>query len=186
MRSIWQADNRLIGCRCHNAENHNLNHLKFQIVGWDSPLGTAATTGLLDEPQKIDNGDYGAIGGMKIGRGNWSTRKKPAPAPLGPPQIHMNWPGLESGPQRWEASDYRSWEATVAQILKQCPVSYGVRKFIAMSTWDFGMVRPQVDDGRGGRQIENVAPNILQNHPQAESKGWSSSFGIVCGASEEK
>jgi hypothetical protein len=33
-----------------------------------SPLGTAATTGLLYQPQKIDDGDCGEIGGMKIGR----------------------------------------------------------------------------------------------------------------------
>jgi hypothetical protein len=52
-----------------------------------SPLGTAATSGLLHKPQMIDEGDYGAISGMKIGRGNRSTRRKPAPAPLCPPQI---------------------------------------------------------------------------------------------------
>jgi hypothetical protein len=33
------------------------------------------------------DGDYGAVGGMKIGRGNRSTRKKSAPEPLSPPQI---------------------------------------------------------------------------------------------------
>jgi hypothetical protein len=52
-----------------------------------SPLGTAATSGLLYKPQRIDEGDCGAIGGMKIGRGNRSTRRKPAPAPLCSPQI---------------------------------------------------------------------------------------------------
>jgi hypothetical protein len=46
-----------------------------------SPLGTAATSGLLYKPQMIDEGDCGTIGGMKIGRGNRSTRRKPAPAP---------------------------------------------------------------------------------------------------------
>jgi hypothetical protein len=35
-----------------------------------SPLGIAATTGVLYQPQMIDDGDYEAIGGMKIGRGN--------------------------------------------------------------------------------------------------------------------
>jgi hypothetical protein len=35
-----------------------------------SPLGTVATTGLLYQPQMIDDGDCGAIGGMKIGREN--------------------------------------------------------------------------------------------------------------------
>jgi hypothetical protein len=41
-----------------------------------NPLGTAATADLLYQPQKIDDGDYGAIGGMKIGRENRSTRKE--------------------------------------------------------------------------------------------------------------
>jgi hypothetical protein len=52
-----------------------------------SPLGTAATIGLLYQPQMIDDGDCGAIGGMKIVLGNRSTRRKLAPVPLCPPQI---------------------------------------------------------------------------------------------------
>jgi hypothetical protein len=49
------------------------------------PLGTAAT----DWPIVPALGDYddGKFGGMKIGRGNRSTRRKPTPAPLCPPQI---------------------------------------------------------------------------------------------------
>jgi hypothetical protein len=70
-----------------------------------SPLGTAATTGLLYQPQMMDDGDYVAIGGMKIGRGNRSTQRKSAPAPLCPSQIPNYHPGLEPGPPRWEASD---------------------------------------------------------------------------------
>jgi hypothetical protein len=38
----------------------------------------------LYQPQMIGEGDCGAVGGMKIGRGNRSTRRKPAPAPLCP------------------------------------------------------------------------------------------------------
>jgi hypothetical protein len=52
-----------------------------------SPLGTAVTSGLLYQAQMIDEGDCGAIGGIKIGRGTLCTRRKPAPAPLCPPQI---------------------------------------------------------------------------------------------------
>jgi hypothetical protein len=52
--------------------------------GWGGvqlgPLGTAAT----DWPIVPAPGDYdGEIGGMKIGKGNPSTRRKPAPVPLG-------------------------------------------------------------------------------------------------------
>jgi hypothetical protein len=54
-----------------------------------SPLGTVATSGLLYQPRMIDDCDCGAIGGIKIGKGNRSTRRKPAPAPLRPPQIPL-------------------------------------------------------------------------------------------------
>jgi hypothetical protein len=52
-----------------------------------SPLGTAATTVLWYQPQMIYDGDHGAIGGMKIGRGIRSTWRKPSPMPVCPPQI---------------------------------------------------------------------------------------------------
>jgi hypothetical protein len=42
---------------------------------------------------------------MKIDRGNRSTRRKPAPAPLFPSKSHMTRLGFEPGPPRWEASD---------------------------------------------------------------------------------
>jgi hypothetical protein len=57
-------------------------------MGWDwvhfvlRPL-----FGLLYQLQMIDDDDCGAIGGMRIGRGNWSTWRKTALVPLCPPQI---------------------------------------------------------------------------------------------------
>jgi hypothetical protein len=66
------------------------------------PLGTAATNRpTVPAPGDSDDGE---IGGMMIGRGNRSTRRKPAPVPLRPPQPHT-LPGREPGPPRWEASD---------------------------------------------------------------------------------
>jgi hypothetical protein len=50
-------------------------------------FSTAATTGLLYQPRMIGDGDCGEICGMKIGRGDRSTRRKPAPVPLCPPQV---------------------------------------------------------------------------------------------------
>jgi hypothetical protein len=64
-----------------------LSNSRRSMVVRLSPLGTVATTGLLYQPQMIDDGDCGEISGMKIGRGNRGTRRKPAPAPLCPPQI---------------------------------------------------------------------------------------------------
>jgi hypothetical protein len=66
------------------------------------PLGTVAT----NRPIVSAPGDYddGEIGGM-IGKGNRSTRRKPAAVPLSPPQTPHALPGREPGPPQWEASD---------------------------------------------------------------------------------
>jgi hypothetical protein len=61
-----------------------------------SPLGTGATTGLLYQPHVIDDGDCGANGGRKIGRGDRSTRRKFAPALLCPPQIPHDQTGART------------------------------------------------------------------------------------------
>jgi hypothetical protein len=59
------------------------------------PLGTAAT----NMPIVPTPGDYddGEIGGMMIGRGNRSTRRKPAPVPLCLPQTPHACPDADSG-----------------------------------------------------------------------------------------
>jgi hypothetical protein len=59
---------------------------KFGGVGWDwVHLVCRPLTGLLYQPQMMD--EYGPFGEIQIGRWNWSTRRKPAPVPLCPPQI---------------------------------------------------------------------------------------------------
>jgi hypothetical protein len=52
--------------------------------------------GLLYQPRMIDD-PRGVVGGMRIGKGNRSTRRKPTPMPLCPPQIP---PDLGSNPGR--------------------------------------------------------------------------------------
>jgi hypothetical protein len=66
------------------------------IISWGgvrmSPLGTSATNwSVVTAPDNNDDDDdddkCGAFGAMRIGRGNLSTWKKPAPVSLCPPQI---------------------------------------------------------------------------------------------------
>jgi hypothetical protein len=57
----------------------------FNLYG--GTLGTAATTDLLYQLRMIGDVDCGGTGRIKIGRGNRSTRRKPAPASLCPPHI---------------------------------------------------------------------------------------------------
>jgi hypothetical protein len=52
------------------------------------PLGSAATDWpIVPAPGDYDDGEFGE---MKIGRGNRSIRRKPAPAPLCSPQIPLD------------------------------------------------------------------------------------------------
>jgi hypothetical protein len=52
------------------------------------PLGTSATEWpIVHAPGDYDDGEFG---GMKIGKGNRSTRRKAATAPLCPPQIPLD------------------------------------------------------------------------------------------------
>jgi hypothetical protein len=69
------------------------------------PLCTVAT----DRPTVPAPGDYddGEIGGMMIGKGNRSTRRKPAPVSLCPPQNHMFCPDANPGRRRGKPATNR-------------------------------------------------------------------------------
>jgi hypothetical protein len=62
-----------------------------------SPLGTSVTNWSVVSAPMIDDDECGAVRGMRIGRGNRSTRRKPAPVPLYQPHIPHD---LTSNPGR--------------------------------------------------------------------------------------
>jgi hypothetical protein len=69
---------------------------QFLGVGWDwNHLARRPLFGLLYQAWMTDDDDdeCGALGGMRIGRGDRSSRRKPAPVPLCPPQIQhdLTW-----------------------------------------------------------------------------------------------
>jgi hypothetical protein len=61
--------------------------------------------GLLYQPRITDYDYGGEIGGMRISRGNRSTRRKPAPVPVSPPQIPHDLSWARIGPPLREAGD---------------------------------------------------------------------------------
>jgi hypothetical protein len=96
------------GALCHNLKNGKYRFGKltasfFFSVSWGgvrlSPLGRSATNWPI-VPSPDDE-----CGTMRIGKGNRSTRRKPAPMPLCPPQIPHDLTWLEPGPPRWEDGD---------------------------------------------------------------------------------
>jgi hypothetical protein len=60
-------------------------------LGETESFGSAVTVWSIvaapNDDDDYDDDDCGVIGGMRIGRGNHSARRKPAPVPLCPPQI---------------------------------------------------------------------------------------------------
>jgi hypothetical protein len=85
---------------CWGSEDDNFF---FYQWGETESLGTAATTGLLYLPRMVIVWE---IGGMKIGRGNRSIRRKPVPQRhFVHHKSHMTRPGFEPAPPRWEASE---------------------------------------------------------------------------------
>jgi hypothetical protein len=56
-------------------------------------------------------GDCGAIGGIKIGRGNRNTRRKPTPAPLCPPQIPLDQTRVWTRAAAVESQRLTAWAA---------------------------------------------------------------------------
>jgi hypothetical protein len=67
------------------------------------PLGTSTTSWLIvPAPGDYEDGEFG---GMIIGRGNRSTRRKPAPVSLCPPQIPHDLTERELEPPQSEAGD---------------------------------------------------------------------------------
>jgi hypothetical protein len=94
---IYSSTNLDLGTRCR--------YFLIGIVGGGvqlGPLGTAATNRpIVPAPSDYDDGE---IGGM-IGRGNRSSRRKPAPVPFCLAQNPTCLPGREPGLPRWEPSD---------------------------------------------------------------------------------
>jgi hypothetical protein len=83
--------------------------VSFQLLGLGQSAGLlgrviSSSQGLcVSAPGDCEDGEVGGMNGF--GRGNRSTRRKPAPTPLSPQQIPLARPGREPGPPRWEASD---------------------------------------------------------------------------------
>jgi hypothetical protein len=65
-------------------------NISFTFMGWGETVHFVRRPliGLFYQPRMIDDDDdCGAVGGIRIGRGNRSTLRNPAPVPLDPPQI---------------------------------------------------------------------------------------------------
>jgi hypothetical protein len=79
---------------------HSLFFFFFSFLGWGETvhLVRLPLTGLLYQPRMIDDDECGAVCGMIIGKGNRSTRRKPVPVPLCPPQIphDLTWAGTRA------------------------------------------------------------------------------------------
>jgi hypothetical protein len=78
-RSAWSVD-LLTALNREQHENRTPRSIMATfifLIGWDwVHLVLQPLLGLLYQPQMIDDGECGAVGGMRIGRGNRSTRRQ--------------------------------------------------------------------------------------------------------------
>jgi hypothetical protein len=83
------------------------NRLFFIIISGVglSPLGTAATSGLLYRPQMIDEGVVGQLVEWRLAGETEVLGENLHQRHFVHHKSHMTRPGLEPGPPRWDASD---------------------------------------------------------------------------------
>jgi hypothetical protein len=99
-----------------------------------SPLGTSVTIWPI-VPAPDDDDECGAVGGMRTGRGNRSTQRRPAPVPLRTPQIphDLTWartrdrPGGNPGTNRLSYGMANSSTKSITQHI------FGGRNFETVS-----------------------------------------------------
>jgi hypothetical protein len=65
------------------------------------------------------DGECAAVGVMRIGRENRSTRRKPAPVPFCPPQIphNLTWPRTRAAAFLWINASWRRWKSNFAKVI---------------------------------------------------------------------
>jgi hypothetical protein len=101
--------------------------LLLLLVGWTYVTRYCGHFWPIVQPQMIDVGDCGVIGGMKIGRGNRSTWRNPAPVTLCPPQIPIDQTRARTqaaavGSQRLTAwAMARPWFEVIVSVLRSLP-----------------------------------------------------------------
>jgi hypothetical protein len=102
MEAVYSSE--MLMLTCHNTQCHS-PFLYYSLgVGWDwVHMLRWSRIGLLYQSQMIDDDECGAVGGMRIGKGNRSTRRKLAPVPFCPPQIPHDLCFARTRPPRWEA-----------------------------------------------------------------------------------
>jgi hypothetical protein len=65
------------------------------------------------------DGESGAVGEMRIGRENLSTRRKPAPVPFCASQISHDiaWARTRAAPFLWINASWRIWKRNFAKVI---------------------------------------------------------------------
>jgi hypothetical protein len=150
--SWWHDVSKYCRSTFLNSENDWLAEELFFFFNWCSrgwnqlgPVGTAATNmPIVPAPGDYDDGE---IGGIMIGSGNRSTRRKPAPVPLCPPQnphaVRTRTRAAAVGSQRltaWAterplAGEHKLYEPTPTLTVSPVLASWRVISWFTIQPW---------------------------------------------------
>jgi hypothetical protein len=115
-----------------------------------------------------DPGDYadGEIGGMMIGRANWSTRRKPAPVPLCPPQtphaVRTRTRAAAVGSQRltaWPTARHDALTCLVYSLTLKKKAICSSEMSIDCQLTIHGVISQKIEFFRG-----NILPCLIKHH----------------------
>jgi hypothetical protein len=102
------------------------------------PLGTSATNwSIVPVPGDCEDGEFS---GMKIGRGNRSTRRKPVPAPHCPPQIPLDQTRARTRAAAAGSQRLTDWTTNITIRTKPemaLHVLLASSSFLCLSSWWF-------------------------------------------------
>jgi hypothetical protein len=116
--AIWTSKHRMYVAVPASVGRYTVNSFIVFLMGWDwVRLVLRPLFGLLYQPQMIDDDDCGAIGGMRIGKGNWSTRRTPALVPLCLPQIPHDLTLARTGAAAVESRRLTAWDSLFTELL---------------------------------------------------------------------
>jgi hypothetical protein len=114
----------------HVSNSYFLNRIVVGAVQTGSTRHDLHFWPIVPAPGDCEDGEFA---GMKIGRGNRSTRRKPAPAPLCPPQIPLDQTLARTLTAAVESQRLTAW--AMAQP-SQVPSSVSSSRTASVSNWN--------------------------------------------------
>jgi hypothetical protein len=132
-------------------------------------------TGLLYQPRMIGD-ECRAVGGMSIGRGNRSTRRKPASVPLCPPQIPHDLTWARTGAVEVGSRRLTAWAMARPRLILNLHAFRGCGASTNSDDVDYFVKLTRVKARHGNISGHSIFMPKFNDNPETHSNIWSHSL----------